>query len=54
MECQPHQMWIYRQKDNRTGELCDEFLNGVEELDTLLVLSMSSWLTKFSVVHMLK
>ena len=26
-------MWIYHRKDNRTSELHDEFINGVEEFD---------------------
>ena len=34
VECPPHRMWMCQQKDNRTGELRDEFIAGVEQFDT--------------------
>ena len=33
MECPPHRVWMYHRKDNRTGELREEFIAGVEQFD---------------------
>ena len=34
MEGPLHQLWMYRRKDKRTGELRDEFLRGIEKFDS--------------------
>ena len=38
-----HRLWMYRRIYKDTGELRDEFINGVEDFDKLHALSKSLW-----------
>jgi len=50
MEGPSHRLWMYCRKDNRTGELCDEFITGLKNLIGLLDLIMSTSLMEFTIV----
>ena len=40
-----HRLWMYRRIYKQTGELRDEFINGVEDFDNLQALSKSLYIT---------